>query len=95
MLATTCLADAVAASDPTGLLIQYGAIGVIAVLAIIAVRVLFVKVNEHALHERERADRLEGELRKLNETIRSDYITTLSQATRAIADALAAIRRNT
>lgn len=82
-------------------LLQYGAIGVIAVAAILAVRVMYAKLTEAYDHERTRADRLEGELRQLNETIRSEYVTTIQQASqamtdanRAVTDALAVVRRD-
>jgi tRNA(Phe) wybutosine-synthesizing methylase Tyw3 len=75
------------------LLVQYGAVGAIALIALYVARVLFGKLNETLTRERERADRLEAELAKLNETVRSEYIGTLAKATDAIADALSAVRR--
>lgn len=91
-----------AAADPaTGVLVQYGAVGVVALLAIAAVRVLYMRLSAALDRETERADRLEEELRKLNETVRSDYIGTittaaqaLAEASRAIEDARAAVRRS-
>lgn len=84
--------------------LQYGAIGAIALVALYAVRALYTRqqVNFEAQieRERERADRLEDELRKLNEMVRSDYIETISRASqaivdanRAVSDALAAVRK--
>lgn len=80
--------------------LQYGAIGAIALMALAAVRVMFNKLQESYTHEKERADRLEDELRKLNEMVRGEYINTIahasqaiSEANRAVADALAAVRR--
>ena len=78
--------SAVAGSD---IWIQYGALGIIASLALLAVRVLFARVTATADLERARADRLEEELRTLNATIQERYVTTLSEATRAISAALA------
>ncbi len=63
------------------LFLQYGAIGAIALLALIAVRIQFT-----------RAVRAEEELAKLNELVRNQYITTLTQATTAIADMLQVLR---
>lgn len=84
----------ISAQDPVQLaLIQYGAVGAIAIMALFAVRVLFNKITEQAEKDRERADRLEQELRLLNETVRTEYLGTLAKATEAIADALAARRR--
>lgn len=83
-----------AASVDTSTLIQYGALGVIALLALGAVRVLFQReVNAHDL-ERKRADRLEEELRKLNSTIQDRYITTLSEASRVMVEVLDYIKRD-
>lgn len=78
-----------AGSSTTDIFIQYGALGVIALLALLAVRVLFARVTATADLERARADRLEEELRKLNATIQERYISTLAEANRAIAAALA------
>lgn len=75
-------------------LLQYGALGVVALLCLIAVRVLFARVTATADLERARADRLEEELRKLNADIQERYLTTLSEATRAISAALAEQHRD-
>lgn len=73
-------------------LAQYGAIGFIALLALAAVRVLFQReVKAHEL-DAARADRLEAELKSLNETVRTQYITTLTQATLAMSEAFDVIR---
>lgn len=84
----------IAASDPVSVvLVQYGAVGAVAIMALAAVRVLFNRITETAERERARADRLEDELRKLNETVRTEYLVTLAKATEAISDALTAVRR--
>lgn len=79
---------------------QYGAIGLIAALATLAAKVMYGKLSVAYDREKERADRLEDELRRLNEMIRTDYVTTISRASqamtdanRAVADALVAVRR--
>ncbi len=89
------------ASDPaSGALLQYGAVGVLALLALLAVRILFARLETVLEQERQRADRLELELLKLHESIRNEYISTItasthaaSEASRAVADALAVVRR--
>jgi glucose-6-phosphate-specific signal transduction histidine kinase len=91
-----------AAADPvTDILVQYGAVGVIALLGILVSRMLFMRLNQALDREVARADRLEDELRKLNETVRTEYVTTLAAASRSIqdanrsvADAMAALRRS-
>lgn len=91
-----------AAEDPvTGTLVQYGAVGIIALLGIVVSRVLFNRLNQALDRETARADRLEEQLRTLNETVRTEYVTTLAAAShaiqessRAVADALSAVRRS-
>lgn len=99
--------------DPiTQALVQYGAVGVLALVALFAVRALFTGMQED--HDQEisrlvadrdaaqaRADRLELELSRLNQAVQSGYVDTIVQAnraineaTRAVADALAAVRRS-
>lgn len=85
----------------TGVLIQYGAVGIIALVALLAVRVLFARMTETVERETERANRLENELRALNEAVRGEYINTITtaahaitDANRAVADAMAAVRRS-
>jgi hypothetical protein len=80
----------VSTSDPIGIaLIQYGAVGAIAIMALFAVRVLFNKITAELEYHRQRADRAEEELRKLHEVVRNEYLGTLAKATEAIADVLA------
>lgn len=71
-------------------LVQYGAVGILAVAGLIGVRVLFQReVKAHDAAEA-RADRMEAELAKLNNAIQERYLTTLAEATRAISAALEA-----
>lgn len=79
---------------------QYGAIGLIAFLALLAVRVMFKRETAAFDAERARADRLENELRLLNQLVREQYIQTIAASSQAIneanvavANALAAVRR--
>lgn len=81
-------------------LLQYGAIGVIAVFALSAARIMFTKLSASYERERDRADRLEEELRKLNETIRGEYVSAImrasqvmSEANRTVADATLMMRK--
>jgi hypothetical protein len=73
--------------------LQYGAIGLIAIIALAAVRVLFKRETEAYDRERARADRLEAELMKLNLAIQERYLIALNDATRAVADTLAKLRQ--
>ena len=78
-------------NDPS-IFAQYGAIGIIAGIALFAVRILFKREVAAHDHDRERADRLEEELAKLNQIIRDQYIGVLAQATQAVAVANNAVR---
>jgi len=80
--------QAAAAADTAGVFVQYGALGAVALLALGAVRVLFQRETRAHDLERSRADRLEEEVRKLNATIQDRYITTISEATRTMAELL-------
>lgn len=77
--------------DPTSVLLQYGALGVLTLLAVIAVKIMYQRMVQQYDRERERADRLEQELRDLNSTIRGDYVGTIGNATRAITEATDAV----
>lgn len=68
-------------------LLQYGAIGLIAALALMAVRYLFQRQVQ--AHERDiaRADRAEQQLRELNELIRDQLVVQLTRATDAASRA--------
>lgn len=86
--------------NPDTIYAQYGAIGLVAALSVWAVRIMYGKLQAAYEREKERADRLEDELRRLNDMIRTDYVSTISRASqamseanRAVADALAAVRR--
>lgn len=74
-------------------LLQYGAVGFIAILALTAVRVLFKRVTDAYDREKARADRLEAELIKLNTAIQERYLIALSEANRAIAEAIPRVGR--
>lgn len=81
------------AADPTGSLIQYGALGILAAIACISAKVLFGRVSEALDLERKRSERLEAELKAVNDAVREKYMTTLAEATTAIAETLAIARR--
>lgn len=75
------------------LAIQYGALGAALLVAIAAVKVLFNREVEAHKREQERADRLEAELKQLNELVRTQYVEKLAVATQTIGEALTALRR--
>jgi hypothetical protein len=74
-------------------LAQFGTAGALIAAAAAAVKILFAREVKAHDQETARADRLEAELLKLNETVRTQYFTTLGDATRAIGDALAVVRK--
>lgn len=85
-------AAAVAAADPTGALIQYGALGILAALGVLAVRVLFTQLNANATREQARADRLEEELRKANADLQDKVLPVLAAAQQVMTSAMDVIR---
>jgi hypothetical protein len=88
MLSLQALLAVAQAADSASVLYQYGAIGVFLLVAGYAVRVLFQReVAAHDL-ERQRADRMEAEVRRLNELIQDKMLPVLSSATQVISDAL-------
>ena len=72
----------------TGVFLQYGALGVVCLLALLAVRGLYNRAVEEANYHRTRADNLADELRALNATMREQLIQVIGPATEAIGDAL-------
>jgi hypothetical protein len=75
------------------LVAQYGALGAGLLVAIAAVKILFEQKVEAHKRDIERADRLEAELRQLNELVRTQYVEKLAAATQTIGEALAVLRR--
>lgn len=83
------------AQGPAGVsdvLLQYGVLGVCAIVLGVAVRVLYNRVDEDRAYHRARADRLEEELRALNVLVRGEYVATIAKATEAISDFVQANR---
>ncbi|MFD7157969.1 hypothetical protein ACXJJ3_08670 [Kribbella sp. WER1] len=74
--------------DTTPILAQYGALGVMVVFSGIIIRVLFARTTEAYERERERADRMEQEVQRLNAVIQEKALPILHEATRAISEAL-------
>ena len=60
----------------TPALVQYGALGVLALFALIATRVLFQQVQKDKERETERADRNEEALREANRAMQERLIPT-------------------
>lgn len=73
---------------------QYGALGAALLVAIAAVRVLFNREVEAHRREQERADRLETELRQLNELLRSQVVEKLAASNQVLAEVLTVLRRS-
>jgi len=91
-------------SDPNGVLLQYGAIGAIAVLLAAAVYVLFKyyvgardkerdDLVQQRNNERARAEHAEEQLADLNNLVQTQIMTALAEATRAVSDAISRFRR--
>ena len=80
-------------SDPTtSVLVQYGALGVLALVAILAVRVLFIQVSNDKQRETQRADRNEAALQELNKTVQEKIIPAaldMVSTTKSLIDLIA------
>jgi len=76
-----------------GLLYQYGGLVFLSVVALAAVRVLFSREAKSLDLERERADRLQEELRKLNATIQDRFVPALERSQQTVERALKLIAR--
>lgn len=61
-------------TEPAPALLQYGAIGLLALIALIAAKVLFQQVQADKQRETERADRNEVALRDLNRVVQEQVI---------------------
>jgi hypothetical protein len=86
LLPTSLFFTAQGATGVTDVLLQYGVLGVGAIVLGLAVRVLYNRVDEDRAYHRQRADRLEEELRTLNALVRGEYVATIAKATEAISD---------
>lgn len=73
--------------------VQYGALGAALLVAIAAVKVLFNREVEAHKREQERADRLEAELRQLNEQLRTQVVEKLATSTQVLGEVLSTLRR--
>lgn len=78
--------------DPVGALLQYGALGILAALSILAVRVLFAEQRKAHDREQQRADRLEQELRQLNKDVQELVMPAVTKSTEAITEAMRLFR---
>lgn len=90
MSTNVILGQASLGADVTSGFLQYGAIGLLALIALYAVNKLFAR--QVTAHDKDiaRADRLEAELREQNRLIQDKLVVELTRATEAIADVLAA-----
>lgn len=77
----------------SSLAVQYGALGVTLMIAIAAVKILFNREVEAHKREQERADRLEAELRQLNELVRTQVVEKMAISTQVLGEVLTTLRR--
>lgn len=79
--------------DPiTSTLPQYGAIGILALVGLIGVRLLWKRIDRIYDDEHKRADRLEAELIALNKLISSELSGHLVRATEAMREVTTMLR---
>lgn len=81
-------------TDFSSVLLQYGPGGALGAIALWWAWVMYKNERENSKRERERNDLLEAEIRKLNESIHSQYIPVLTRVTDALANFLRATRRD-
>ncbi|MEV0357095.1 hypothetical protein AB0H71_13640 [Nocardia sp. NPDC050697] len=70
----------------SGTLVQYGAVGIIALVALTAVAVMWKRMSQMNDAERARGDRLEAELLGQNKLISSEFSGVLVRATEAMRE---------
>lgn len=85
--------DAVSARAATGgaitdVFVQYSALGAVALLALLAVRVLYMREAAALDLERKRRDEAEAELRAMNLKMQDTIVPILTEATRVISEVL-------
>lgn len=73
---------------PSDVLLQYGALGVMVIAAGAIIRVLFQRETAAYEREKDRADRMEAEVSRLNAVIQERMLPILHDATQAISEAL-------
>jgi hypothetical protein len=83
--ATTGTDNGIDLSQP---LVQYGAVGVLATAAMFWAWTLYKQAQDNMKRERDRADRLEAEIAKLNADIHGKYIPVLTRVTDVLQDFL-------
>lgn len=99
------MATLASGSDPSGVLLQYGALGAFAVLLTVALAYLFKQyVNSRNVErdelvrqreeQRTRAERAEEQLAELNNLVQTQTMSALNEATRAVTDAIQRFRRS-
>jgi type II secretory pathway component PulJ len=81
-------------ADPLNSLLQYGALGMLALFSLLAVRVLFSQETKAHELDRARADRLEQELRQLNKDVQELVMPAVTKATEAITEAMRLLREH-
>lgn len=75
-------------------LLQYGAIGALLAISLFALLKLYQRIIANADAERQRADRAEAELRELHAKIQDRVLATIGDATHAISEVIALLRRD-
>jgi hypothetical protein len=86
------LIEAASTGDPTGILVQYGALGVLTIIALGAVKVLFSREIQAHQRETERADREHEENVRLNSITIERVLPAVISAGQAVAECVTLIR---
>jgi hypothetical protein len=88
---TVSVAQAIAAEGVEAVpgLVSYGGVGILAIALLWAVRELWAREKTNSDHHRERADRAEAEVRRLNDLMQSSTLPAVVKATDVIGQLLA------
>lgn len=81
------------APSPSDAFMQYGAIGAVLLLSLVAIRYLFRRQEQQHDRDIARADRAEQQLRELNDLIRDRLVVELTRATDAASRAAELLSR--
>jgi hypothetical protein len=87
-LLSTPLAEAAGNDPAVPGLISYGGVGILAFFLLWAVRELWAREKQTADYHRERADRAESEVRRLNELLQSSTLPAVAKATEVMGQLL-------
>lgn len=88
MLLLAVVVLAADATDPAPSLVSYGGVGILALALLWAVRELWAREKANSDHHKERAEKAEAEVRRLNASIQDQHLPVLMKATEVLGQML-------